>query len=1311
MHGTSQGEVPFPLDSFGGLVSLAAPESLPQGASPRTWDADYDVGRAKTRDGLARVYNQSTASVGPNSPATASSSTWNNPDGLIGSSSFASFSPASAENLIQATGFSFALSSIVVGLQFTVTAVVATHIQIAARLLSGGVPIGVPRMLFLSAGTQTLTFGSMTDQWGGVTAAQINALDFGIEITIGEVDGFSLASISLQNLQATVFLHTGTQTMQPFSTFVAQNGLRYNLLLDSGGNLWVEDLDTNPNVIATTRTGIVPGTMSVFVQGEGVEYMTIVRPLSLGGADMPLQWNPNWCDRITQVGPGAAPVFTPSTASDQDYAIASITQPPIQVTSQPGRIDDMLLSAGPGSTGVGNVVTVYYLQNDHGPQDLALQTAFNSGKEPVYVWISGGAALGNNSIQQVTSIGSGVPPGGAAIRWYFTFVANETAYLNFGGGAGAQPGTYQMTVATLMTTTPVPNLEVGNMIVITGATPPAWNGTWTVTQTPNASEMVITGSMVSGGTATYNYAVTNDSANPAVGQLVTVTNTLNAGGQLNVTQATIASVSGSSVGTFTITGFPATLTAAFQAENGYADTAGTIFMFDPGAQLFGTSSDPIFGNAGAGGNVVFNSSGVYVDPGTYQGTVFFITRNGYYTCPAPPVVFTVPDNTTQLTVTNIPLGPPNVVARGIAITEAGQNGIPGGNFFTLPDPVVFYVEGVKQTATAFFVNDNATTQATLFFTSDVLNSAEAIDVYGYNLFNQIELCNPSFLVNYDERNFYGGCINKVQNFINLSFDGGFLAQNNPQPLGWSTPDQYGSLAVSPRFGNSYYIKNTTGGTLATAGVIYQTAYQDANQIAIVNPNTGYSVNVTARIPSSLTTGSLVVALVAGSVILGQFSIPFASMTSAFAVYTGTILLDPGIASVPANARLYLGAENIGAGADVEIDRIDPFPTDIPVLATTLYGSYAGEPEQVDGVTGQVIFTSENQQPIQACKVLYDTLYAMKGWLGTAPGSSLYSLRASPDLEPADWDEPEVSQRSGGAVGVFANAGGEQWFLAASRAGIYLFVGGQPGKIMQEVQEVWDSIYWPSAGSIWMDVDLKARKMYIGIPLSTPNFWLPYAPVNATPTSPNVVLMCNFQGLDSGEELKAMPQMHTTMFGTLTSVDMRRKWNLWQITSPYATTVQGVTDEQTRFGNGQGNSLAYAQIPGQPTDDGAIIDSCYTTSGLPLQGKRGEMPQLAGGRITWCYLAAALTSGGTVNLRLLANRLFFPEPAGYEQWTVPGGFAPGAQPLNDMESTLNFTATRTFFEFRQNDGNPGWTLSNMTLKARKSVWNTLRGIKS
>lgn len=1319
MHGTSPAEASFPVAAFGGLVSLAPPESLPDGASPRTWDTDFNVGQVRTRGGLRSVYRQETAQVGPNLPGSAVGFGWQNSGNILAADGkFASLVPVSAENYINLTEFGFNISpnTQITGILLTLQGYANAPCEIQANLVIAGIGIvGAALTATVPTAQGAFTLGGLSNLWGYyLSQAAVNNLLFGVQIRAAS-SGFPGATVFLDYATLTIGVNTGVETMQPFSTFVDQNGLRYNLVLDAGGDLWVEELDSAPNVLTLTRNGIQPGSMAVVVEGEGVQYMTFVKPGTSGGSDIPLQWTPNWVDRITQVGPGAAPVFTPSAASSQNYPIVSIVQPP---QSPLGSFAHGLQSTGPGSNAAGNVVTIYYgdATLDNGDPDLI--AAFNSGN-PVYLYCvftpsSGGDTVGSLAspvVVQVTSVGVAVPPSNSRKFYYFTYTASSSQYVWNPGQEGFGVA-YQRTLATLTTSKPVPNVGVGAQIVVSGASVAAWNADWNVSQTPNASSMAITGSQLTAGVATFNYSVVAGSNPPAVGQLVTISGTLNANGALNVTNWRIKSVSGTTTGTFTVSEFSAAQDYPFEAEDGAATTAGTIFDFDPGAALVGTASNPIYGNA-TGGNLVFNATGVFIDPGTYQGTVFFITRNGYYTRPAPPVTFTVPQNTTELIVSNLPIGPPNVVARGIAITEAGQNGVPGANFFTLPTPVNFYVNGVKQTATSLFVNDNTTQTAQLFFTSAILNSATAIGIYGYNLFNQIEILNPGWVASYADRNFYGGCWNVVQNFLNLSFDGGYLNPSNPLPLGWSTPTTgTGKLLVSPIFGNSYYIQNTTGAVADGVGMITQSAFQDAYQVAIIQPNTAYSVRVTLRSPSGIAGTHLIVALVNnGQLLPGFFDLALdGNVGTSFTTITGSLLTAP-LATVPAGLQLQVFGQAMSPNADIEINRMDIFPSNIPVLETTAYASYAGLPEQVDGVTGQVVFASENQQPVQAATVLYDTLYAMKGWAGNAPGSSLYSLQSSPGLEPADWNEPEVAQRSGGAIGPFAWASGEQWLLAAARAGLYLFVGGQPGKIMQEVQEVWDAVNWSAGASIWMDVDLKARRILIGLPLPTPNFWLPDAPVNAAPTSPNVVLMCNFQGLDSGEALRGGAQMHTTMFGSLMSVDMRRKWSLWQIGSPYATTVQGANGEETRFGNGAGNSKVYALDPTQATDDGAVIDSCYTTGGFPVLSKRQMFPQLGPNRVRWTYLVAALASGGAVNVRLLGNRLIYPEPAGYLAWTVPGGFAPGAEPLNDVEASLNFAATRAFLEFRQNDGNAGWNLSNMMLRARQDVWNRMRGVKS
>ena len=44
-------------DNFLGTVTNCAPESLPEGASPMSWDVDYITGDVFTRAGLKTKYN------------------------------------------------------------------------------------------------------------------------------------------------------------------------------------------------------------------------------------------------------------------------------------------------------------------------------------------------------------------------------------------------------------------------------------------------------------------------------------------------------------------------------------------------------------------------------------------------------------------------------------------------------------------------------------------------------------------------------------------------------------------------------------------------------------------------------------------------------------------------------------------------------------------------------------------------------------------------------------------------------------------------------------------------------------------------------------------------------------------------------------------------------------------------------------------------------------------------------------------------------------------------------------------------------
>ena len=104
MHGSSGG-TPVVTSDWGGLVTLASPDSLPAGASPRCHDNDYLVGSTGTRPGLTGVYSFAGSFVGPAAGSFAVNTNIGNPDWtnptniLLDDGSFTTTSPSVAGSI------------------------------------------------------------------------------------------------------------------------------------------------------------------------------------------------------------------------------------------------------------------------------------------------------------------------------------------------------------------------------------------------------------------------------------------------------------------------------------------------------------------------------------------------------------------------------------------------------------------------------------------------------------------------------------------------------------------------------------------------------------------------------------------------------------------------------------------------------------------------------------------------------------------------------------------------------------------------------------------------------------------------------------------------------------------------------------------------------------------------------------------------------------------------------------------------------------------------------------------------------------
>ncbi|MGC1934473.1 MAG: hypothetical protein WA681_05585, partial [Candidatus Acidiferrales bacterium] len=104
-----------------------------------------------------------------------------------------------------------------------------------------------------------------------------------------------------------------------------------------------------------------------------------------------------------------------------------------------------------------------------------------------------------------------------------------------------------------------------------------------------------------------------------------------------------------------------------------------------------------------------------ISPGVHQCAVIFVTRQGYWTMPSPPVSWTAAGGF-KVNVTNIPTGPSNIVQRLLAFTGAG-----GATFYQVPSTMT--------------INDNVTTSLEVDFTDDILLAGESMQ----DLFANVEL--------------------------------------------------------------------------------------------------------------------------------------------------------------------------------------------------------------------------------------------------------------------------------------------------------------------------------------------------------------------------------------------------------------------------------------------------------------------------------------------------------------------------------------------------------------------------------------------
>jgi hypothetical protein len=1194
---------------------------------------------------------------------------------------------SSFSDLLEASGYGFSipLDSQVLGVELQAKGMqssqAASSLMTATPIVGGGEPITFQ----LPASQGTIVLGGPGEFLGmTLTPAIVNGGGFGFNFQA--TDGTGLSSTFDMSAATITIWYTppGSRNFTWVETYANVAGGVFTLALDDSGDLWNEDALNNPGVLTPIFTAIEPDTFAKGAEVDDREFIALSDLIN--GTDMPRQWNGQWLDRVSQVGPGAPPSFT---ATATEFDIINITQPPAVVNTGTGTpIRALLWSSGPGvKYQAGNVITIEY----------TLSTPANPPDPNIYV--GGGVVLSGfinapngadpNGSYIVTSVQT--TNTGNGLRNSFSVAAPTSASTYDDPPPGAS---YQSSLATFTLTAPAQGVQVGTQVLIAGTSVAALNAAWEILNALNAAQLDITATSLTGNVATYDYSLISGTA-PVPNEQVTVTGTTNGNGIFNVVNAIITAASPTS---FSIEIDSPNITA--QAEDGaQAIINGTEFQFDPGPTWVGTTpstpTDPFIFGTSTGGTIVQPGQ---LGAGVRLGVVMFLTRNGYLTAPSPYATFTLAEGANAIIVSNIPIGPPNVIARVIALTGAN-----GAFYFWIPQPVTVTSNGEQVTYDATIIHDNATTSATFNITDAVLLAASSIDSPGSNNFEQIELGSCLGFISYSQRVFAWGEQNKIQNMINLSFDGGYQLQNPNTPIepaGWTVDPVNGAGGVlqdSPLFGMSYFIDNTTGSTQAVYGMIYQSAFQDQLSTPIIQVQTDYSVRVTARSPSLATSGNLVVDLFSPTFnrVYGSFSIPLASMTDTFAIYTGTLLTTAFTVNVPPDLLYRIYAQNIPAGGSVEIDRTEPFDSSQPVLSTQLRGSYFDNFEAFDDVTGNLGVAVENQQAVTNAFELFDNIYVIK------TGSFVESTDNG-ITEPDQWTVKEVSNKVG-TPSINGVDVGEGWALIAGLPGVYIFEGGKPQKISPEIDPLWQAINWKYGYTIWIRNDTDNRRILIGVPIATPNQWMPNFEVNANPTSPNIVLTCTYKELMTGGALASEGAIRQGYTGQLKSFQLGRRWSVWSIQAAYADFIQrGDTTTPIFFCANTGNGKIYQQVTGNYLDDGEGLNDLYVTYPF-LQTQEAQQIHAGLHELLATYASMLIVGEGNVDITILPDTLG--TPYGDALDPIELGNPPA---YGDTEFPLNDVGTRFFVQFESAEPGDWFELSRLVMTVTQNPWAPVRG---
>ena len=799
--------------------------------------------------------------------------------------------------------------------------------------------------------------------------------------------------------------------------------------------------------------------------------------------------------------------------------------------------------------------------------------------------------------------------------------------------AGATQNGFLVTI----TTSAAHGLVVGDSATVAGVGVSGYDGTFAVLSTPSGTQ--------------FTYAVgTAGLAASGGGTSASATATIQTTAAHGFVVSQMVSISGVSVagynGIFTIASVPDSTHFTYTAPTGGLAASGA-------------------GAAAAAGNV---------GAGVHQVCVIFKTRQGYLTQPGPATSWTASGNK-RTVVTNIPIGPANVVARILCFTGAA-----GASFFYTANGGTLFTGGMV-------IGDNTSTSAVIDFSDATLLAGTNVD----DLFQLIELSDSAGVIDYAQRLFWWGERNKLNNWVNLGFDGGFTGPSFPHyPLGW-TPDSVFAPGGTDEesfvvWGAAYSIVGN--GTTPTRGLMTQSAVQDALGVQRIVAGTDYTVRARCARNVTLAQGTLHVDLfsVSGGVSTTGLQLTPAQLTTNYVEYTAQLTAQ--LTTIPSDLvlRVYADGTPTSSG-QFYIDAIEIFPTAQPVNPSLVRASRVEDPESYDGIDGLLSVAENNGQAIRAAFKLRERLYFVKE-------HSLYVTQDDGVNEPALWSISEVSRRVG-TPSVRGVGAGEDWVAIADRTGLYIFGGGEPVKISQEIQPTWNQINWQYGHTLWVTVDTKERRIFVGVPLGAA-------------TSPNKVLMLDYRDLDTADDIASRPPMSISYAGRKTATDKTRKWSVWTIAANSCALIErsdgsavvAMGGGTPGVGGGGSTGKVYQLNDAQLSDDGVAIPSYYMTHYFPERTVEQAL-NLGAHRKLFSYLTMFVEGAGNLAVTSFTNSASVAQAQQPLPLSVPA--------TKDLELPINILGERVAFQVSTNQTGAWFRLQKFTPSVRVDPWAPVRGL--